>query len=260
MPIPVSPHFIPGAEDMSVLSATVRARSSAQSTTRKTESITLFLPIAITALFLLILAITGLLARCLHRRFKDMRISSSTSSNSWKSYYSSRSDINSSHYQDDSMNFNGDDREQEALLARRRSTSYYDANRSRAPVAVVGHDPKGRPISTWSTASSVVAARGEELSKWSQRRDDLIKIYGRSNLNSSSCVNMQGLEEEERQGLTEQGIAGLSLLAQEPRESERDHGNGQDHSQGNNSVHFRHEHGHSNNLEVPKIVMHGPPN
>ncbi|KAG0262512.1 hypothetical protein BG011_010095 [Mortierella polycephala] len=91
--------------------------------------------------------------------------------------------------------------EEERLLARRRSTSYYDANRSRAPVTViVGHDMKGRPISTWSTASSVAAQRGEELSQWSRRRDDLI----RGHRNSNSFIAQGDLDEgEEDEGQDE---------------------------------------------------------
>ncbi|KAG0085584.1 hypothetical protein BGZ93_008504 [Podila epicladia] len=88
--------------------------------------------------------------------------------------------------------------EYERLLARRRSTSYYDANRSRAPVPVViRYDTKGRPISTWSTASSVAAARGEELSQWSRRRDDLIRIYGNSQRNSTLLGGFEDDLEEE---------------------------------------------------------------
>ncbi|KAF8982209.1 hypothetical protein BGZ46_001634 [Entomortierella lignicola] len=129
-------------------------------------------------------------------------MTSSPSGSPWKSYRSSAlSGSNNSlgnTYDDQDFDENGPG-EHERLLARRRSTSYYDANRSRAPVAVViKHDSKGRPISTWSTASSVAAQRGEELSQWSKRRDDLIKIYGRSNLNSSSFAN-DDLEEEPEQ-------------------------------------------------------------
>lgn len=120
-------------------------------------------------------------------------MTSSPSTSSWKTCHSSSfgNGLNDDHDLDE----NGLD-EQERLLARRRSTSYYDANRSRAPVAVViKNDSSGRPISTWSTASSVAAQRGEELSQWSKRRDDLIKIYGRSNLNSGSFANYDDLEE-----------------------------------------------------------------
>ncbi|KAG0000281.1 hypothetical protein BGZ79_006101 [Entomortierella chlamydospora] len=145
-----------------------------------------------------------LLARCLYRRFRALRMASSTSGSSWKSYHSSRvpgsaNSFGNNPNDDQDLDENGFG-EYERLLARRRSTSYYDANRSRAPVAVViKHDSKGRPISTWSTASSVAAQRGEELSQWSKRRDDLLKIYGRNNTNSGSFVNYDDLEEEPEQ-------------------------------------------------------------
>lgn len=65
---------------------------------------------------------------------------------------------------------------------------------------MIRYDTKGRPISTWSTASSVAAARGEELSQWSRRRDDLIRIYGNSSQRNSSLTGAgvfeDGLEEE----------------------------------------------------------------
>lgn len=132
------------------------------------------LPIMIIAIFLLIMALTGLLAMCLYRRFKKG--------------YSQRSHAHGQ----------GEEDEQEALLGRRRSTSYsyYDANRSRGPVRIQ-HDAKGRPISTWSTASSVAAQRGEELSKWSRRRDDLLQIYGRNTMSSGGDDDyIHDLEEE----------------------------------------------------------------
>lgn len=125
--------------------------------------------------------------------------SSEPASSSWKSFYGSRNrnqNNNNNNEEGEEGEGEGDMDEQERLLARRRSTSYYDANRSRAPVAVVvRQDSKGRPISTWSTASSVAAQRGEELSNWSRRRDDLIRIYGRSQINS--YAEEEDLVEEE---------------------------------------------------------------
>lgn len=116
-------------------------------------------------------------------------------------------------------------------MARRRSTSYYDANRSRAPVAVViQHDAKGRPISTWSTASSVAAQRGEELSRWSRRRDDLIKIYGQGHLNTSSFAEEDGPDEEDEQddGVGHSGAHGYHQQGPgvEGGEQQRRHGGG----------------------------------
>ncbi|KAF9434373.1 hypothetical protein BGZ76_008132 [Entomortierella beljakovae] len=178
-------------------------KSSIHPTSRRTD-ISYFLPIIITAAFLVVLALTALLARCLYIRFKTLRITSSTSSSSWKSYHSSRisgsaNSLNNHLYDDQDLD-ESDLSEQDRLLARRRSTSYYDANRSRAPVAVVvKQDSQGRPISTWSTASSVAAHRGEELSQWSKRRDDLLKIYGRSNFNTSSFATYDDLEEDPEQ-------------------------------------------------------------
>jgi hypothetical protein len=136
--------------------------------------VSLSLPLLIIGVFLLIVALTALLGICFYRRFKYSRASSS-----WKGFYSQRSD-----------------EEQEALLGRPRSTSYYDANRSRAPL-VIHHDARERPISTWSTASSVGAQRGEELSNWSRRRDDIIRIYGKSG--NSDLEEQPEQEEEEDQ-------------------------------------------------------------
>ncbi|KAF9947382.1 hypothetical protein BGZ70_002701 [Mortierella alpina] len=156
----------------------------------------------IVAVFLLILVVSLLLARCLYVRFKTMHspssLSSEPTSSSWKNYYGSRyrNQNNNNNEEGESGEDDGAMDEQERLLARRRSTSYYDANRSRAPVAVVvRQDSKGRPISTWSTASSVAAQRGEELSNWSRRRDDLLRIYGRSQINS--YADDEDLVEEE---------------------------------------------------------------
>lgn len=130
------------------------------------------LPLLIFAMFLLILVLTGLLAMCFYRRFKGQRASS--------------------------LSQDALDDEQQALLGRSRSTSYYDTNRSRAPAAVmIHHDTRGRPLSTWSTASSVAAQRGEELTQWSRRRDDLLKIYGRGTL--SSLGDEDDLDEEPEQ-------------------------------------------------------------
>ncbi|GJJ69780.1 hypothetical protein EMPS_02128 [Entomortierella parvispora] len=144
------------------------------------QAISFLLPIIIIGVFLAIVGSTLLIAQCLYRRIKTLHITSSafgTGSSSWRSYYSPNG------IQDD----NGDDDdglergERERLLERRQSTSYFNTNRTRAPVPVIiRHDTHGRPISTWSTASSVAARRGEELSKWTRRRDDLIQIYGRS--------------------------------------------------------------------------------
>ncbi|KAI8603481.1 hypothetical protein EDD21DRAFT_368985 [Dissophora ornata] len=203
MIVPPSYRSIPAPQDAVIMPIIVGAGRSIHPTSRRSDSISFLLPIVITAVFLLILAMTGLLARCLYRRFKALHVSPSRSSTSQKTYYStlsgpanSHDNISHIHYDDDDLD--GD--EQARLLARRRSTSYYDANRSRAPVAVViQHDAKGRPISTWSTASSVAAQRGEELSQWSRRRDDLIKIYGKNNLNSSSFAENEDLEEEPEQ-------------------------------------------------------------
>lgn len=167
------------------------------------------LPLVITGIFLLIIVSTLALARCLYRRFKATNISPSPS-NPWKLFYSSRGQDPASgsyasfpQYDQQYLDSLDDEArgEYERLLARRRSTSYYDANRSRAPVPVViRYDTKGRPISTWSTASSVAAARGEELSQWSRRRDDLLRIYGNSNQRNSSLTGTgvfeDGLEEE----------------------------------------------------------------
>ncbi|KAG0307308.1 hypothetical protein BGZ98_000589 [Dissophora globulifera] len=209
MIIPPSGHSAPSVGDAILIPIIANAGQSIHPTSRRTDSISLLLPLIITAVFLLILAMTGLLARCLYRRFKALHISPSSSSTSWKNYYSTRppgsnsAHDNSSynHYNDDLEESDDPQGEQERLLARRRSTSYYDANRSRAPVAVViKQDSKGRPISTWSTASSVAAQRGEELSQWSRRRDDLIKIYGRSQLNTSSFADhTDDLEEDPEQ-------------------------------------------------------------
>ncbi|KAF9936970.1 hypothetical protein BGZ67_001837 [Mortierella alpina] len=156
----------------------------------------------IVVVFLLILVVSLILARCLYVRFKTMHspssLSSEPTSSSWKSYYGSRyrNQNNISNEEGEEGEDDGTMGEQERLLGRRRSTSYYDANRSRAPVAVVvRQDSKGRPISTWSTASSVAAQRGEELSNWSRRRDDLIRIYGRSQINS--YAEEEDLVEEE---------------------------------------------------------------
>ncbi|KAF9946982.1 hypothetical protein BGZ72_010965 [Mortierella alpina] len=136
--------------------------------------------------------------------------SSEPTSSSWRSYYGSRYRSQNNNNNEEGVDGEGDGAmdEQERLLARRRSTSYYDANRSRAPVAVaVRQDSKGRPISTWSTASSVAAQRGEELSNWSRRRDDLIKIYGRSQINSyaedEDLVEEEDAELEQEQQPTE---------------------------------------------------------
>jgi len=169
---------------------------------RRSDAVSLLLPVAIVAVFLLILVVSFLLARCLYVRFKTMHspssLSSESASSSWKNYYGSRN-RNQNNNNNDEGEAGEDDAamgEQERLLARRRSTSYYDANRSRAPVAVVvRQDSKGRPISTWSTASSVAAQRGEELSNWSRRRDDLLRIYGRSQINS--YAEEEDLMEEE---------------------------------------------------------------
>ncbi|KAF9210866.1 hypothetical protein BGZ59_008831 [Podila verticillata] len=214
--------YIPGytsspSTDGGVLSGIILGRkthpdtsssSDPTSPTRHTETITYLLPLVITGIFLLITVSTLVLARCLYRRFKATNISPSPS-NPWKLFYSSRGQDPSGSYasfpQYDQQYLDSlDDEargEYERLLARRRSTSYYDANRSRAPVPVViRYDTKGRPISTWSTASSVAAARGEELSQWSRRRDDLIRIYGNSSQRNSSLTGMgvfeDGLEEE----------------------------------------------------------------
>ncbi|KAI1312648.1 hypothetical protein EDD11_002885 [Mortierella claussenii] len=229
MILPASSYSISAAHDVSAQSS-IRPTSS-----RRTDSISVFLPIIITAVFLLILGMTVLLGKCLYKRFKDLRVSPSHSS--WKSYHSSQ--LNTAtphHYQGHGLNYDDDldsqddedaQREHERLLARRRSTSYYDANRSRAPVAVViKHDSKGRPISTWSTASSVAAQRGEELSRWSQRRDDLIKIYGKGNLNSSSYAmnhHDQGLEEQPEQEL-EQELEQEQQQQQQQQEEEEEQG------------------------------------
>ncbi|KAF9330832.1 hypothetical protein BG006_006239 [Podila minutissima] len=173
---------------------------------RRTETITFLLPLVITGVFLLITISTLLIARCLYRRFKATNISPSPSSSPWKLFYSSRQpqdplDHSSyPHYDQEYLDSLDDEArgEYERLLARRRSTSYYDANRSRAPVPVViRYDTKGRPISTWSTASSVAAARGEELSQWSRRRDDLIRIYGNSQRNSTLTGGFEDDLEEE---------------------------------------------------------------
>lgn len=173
-----------------------------------------------------------------------MHPSSSTSTSSWKAYsstnYGSNDQSHNHHDHGENSDTEEEDErtEQERLLARRRSTSYYDANRSRAPVAVViQHDAKGRPISTWSTASSVAAQRGEELSRWSRRRDDLIKIYGQSNMNTNSFAEEDGPDEEDEQedggshsvayGYHQQG---LSVEGEdegvEGREQQRRHGGG----------------------------------
>ncbi|KAF9410815.1 hypothetical protein BGZ94_001525 [Podila epigama] len=148
----------------------------------------------ITAVFLLITVLTLALARCMYRRFKATTISPSPLSNPWKLFHGMMTTRSDTAAQGDVAAYDqqyldgldGESRgEHEALLARRRSTSYYDANRSRAPVPVViKYDNKGRPISTWSTASSVAAQRGEELTRWTQRRDDLIRIYGQSQTHS----------------------------------------------------------------------------
>ncbi|KAK3804794.1 MAG: hypothetical protein JOS17DRAFT_781566 [Linnemannia elongata] len=176
------------------------------STKRHRDSISFFLPIFILTILLVILILSLVFARCLYRRFKAMHLSPSASTSSWKAHSSTTygsNDQSHNHHQhgENSETEDEDERaEQERLLARRRSTSYYDANRSRAPVAVViQHDAKGRPISTWSTASSVAAQRGEELSRWSRRRDDLIKIYGQSNMNTSSFAEEDGPDEEDEQ-------------------------------------------------------------
>ncbi|KAG0332764.1 hypothetical protein BG000_009755 [Podila horticola] len=176
-------------------------------TPRRTETITFLLPLVITGVFLLITVSTLLLARCLYRRFKATNVSPSPSSSPWKLFYSSRQPQDPSghgssypHYDQEYLDSLDDEArgEYERLLARRRSTSYYDANRSRAPVPVViRYDTKGRPISTWSTASSVAAARGEELSQWSRRRDDLIRIYGNSQRNSTLTGGFEDDLEEE---------------------------------------------------------------
>ncbi|KAF9331798.1 hypothetical protein BGZ91_011976 [Linnemannia elongata] len=175
-------------------------------TRRHRDSISFFLPIFILTILLIILILSLVFARCLYRRFKAMHPSSSTSTSSWKAYsstnYGSNDQSHNHHDHGENSDTEEEDErtEQERLLARRRSTSYYDANRSRAPVAVViQHDAKGRPISTWSTASSVAAQRGEELSRWSRRRDDLIKIYGQSNMNTNSFAEEDGPDEEDEQ-------------------------------------------------------------
>ncbi|KAG0331377.1 hypothetical protein BG004_001690 [Podila humilis] len=185
-------------------------------TSRRTQTVTYMLPVMAILMFLLIALLTLLIACCLYRRFKATNISPSPSSSPWRlfRFRTQQSEDGASHGQDGFLNYHHrydqqyldslDDEaraEHERLLARRRSTSYYDANRSRAPVPVViRYDTKGRPISTWSTASSVAAQRGEELSQWSRRRDDLIRIYGKSQQrNSSSMVAGEegGLEEED---------------------------------------------------------------
>ncbi|KAF9149059.1 hypothetical protein BG015_009160 [Linnemannia schmuckeri] len=175
-------------------------------TRRHRDSISFFLPIFILSILLIILILSLVFARCLYRRFKAMHLSPSPSTSSWKAYsnttYGSNDHSHNHHHHGENSETEEEDErtEQERLLARRRSTSYYDANRSRAPVAVViQHDAKGRPISTWSTASSVAAQRGEELSKWSRRRDDLIKIYGQSHLNTSSFAEDDRPDEEDGQ-------------------------------------------------------------
>jgi len=137
------------------------------------------LPVLIIGMFLLISVLTALLAMCFYRRFKGLRASSSLTQEALD--------------------------EQQALLGRARSTSYYDTNRSRAPAAVmIHHDARGRPLSTWSTASSVAAKRGEELTQWSRRRDDLLKLYGRGNLSSLGDEDDYDEELEQEQG-EEQG-------------------------------------------------------
>ncbi|KAF9541026.1 hypothetical protein EC957_003554 [Mortierella hygrophila] len=175
-------------------------------TRRHRDSISFFLPIFILTILLIILILSLIFARCLYRRFKAMHLSPSPSTSSWKAHssttYGSNDQSHNHHNHGENSDTEEEDErtEQERLLARRRSTSYYDANRSRAPVAVViQHDAKGRPISTWSTASSVAAQRGEELSRWSRRRDDLIKIYGQSNMNNSSFAEEDGPDEEDEQ-------------------------------------------------------------
>ncbi|KAK3846585.1 MAG: hypothetical protein J3R72DRAFT_222771 [Linnemannia gamsii] len=184
-------------------------------TRRHRDSISFFLPIFILSIVLIILILSLVFARCLYRRFKSMHLSPSPSTSSWKAYssttYGSNAHTHAHHNGDNSESELEEDEhtEQERLLARRRSTSYYDANRSRAPVAVViQHDAKGRPISTWSTASSVAAQRGEELSRWSRRRDDLIKIYGQqSQLNNTNSF-AEGAEEDDEE--EERGYSGYS--------------------------------------------------
>ncbi|KAF9922603.1 hypothetical protein FBU30_007272 [Linnemannia zychae] len=193
-------------------------------TRRHRDSISFFLPIFIISILLVILLLSLIFARCLYRRFKTMHLSPSPSNSSWKAYSSTTYGSNGhthNYYGDHSdaeEGYEEDERaEQERLLARRRSTSYYDANRSRAPVAmVIQHDAKGRPISTWSTASSVAAQRGEELSKWSRRRDDLIKIYGQSQLNTSSFAEEDAEDEESSDAHQPQGLT-------ERQESEQGH-------------------------------------
>ncbi|KAI7830480.1 hypothetical protein BC939DRAFT_439464 [Gamsiella multidivaricata] len=241
MIIPSSHQGASTVQDSAVLSIAINAESSIHPSSRRAESISLFLPVLIIAMFLLILGLTGILARCLYRRFKALRHTSpspSATSSSWKSYYAqnhnNNPDLNLDNDADDD-----EQGEQERLLARRRSTSYYDANRSRAPVAVViQHDAKGRPISTWSTASSVAAQRGEELSRWSRRRDDLIKIYGRSsNLNSGSyigegngndSISAAGLEEDPEQELEQEREYEHE---QELEHEQQEHAQGHEHSQ-----------------------------
>ncbi|KAF9976791.1 hypothetical protein BGZ73_007795 [Actinomortierella ambigua] len=103
---------------------------------------------------------------------------------------------------------------------RQRSTSYYDANRSwsAAPVAIQT-DMKGRPITTWSTASSVAAQRGEELSRWSKRRDELIAQYGQG-----SMLPSRGGDSSSHQYSRQNQSGNYNSLAEDPDENaqERD--------------------------------------
>ncbi|KAG0056955.1 hypothetical protein BGZ83_002562 [Gryganskiella cystojenkinii] len=198
----------PSAVDGSGLSWTIappHPSTISPNTSNRTQSISFLLPLIIIGVFLAITGSTLLIARCLYRRIKTLHVTNSnnngTASSTWKSFYTSNR--NNGDYEDEET---GASNETDRLLDRRQSTSYFNTNRSRAPVPVViRNDAKGRPISTWSTASSVAAQRGEELSKWSKRRDDLIKIYGRSQLNTSSFIGgSEDLEEGEEQELQQQ--------------------------------------------------------
>ncbi|KAG0263993.1 hypothetical protein DFQ27_001526 [Actinomortierella ambigua] len=195
-------------------------------------TLSLSVPIFITLVFVLIVLATMGIAHCLYRRYarnleRAFGIHNNNNNNQVVGSYTWRF----SNYNDvsDEGGLGGDGRgrgrgrgrghqdptERDQLLGnddinddgsdpqfqeqRRRSTSYYDANRSRsaAPVAIQT-DMRGRPISTWSTASSVAAQRGEELSRWSKRRDELIAQYGQGKVllasggsGSSSLLHQQ---------------------------------------------------------------------
>ncbi|KAG0229372.1 hypothetical protein BGW42_001625 [Actinomortierella wolfii] len=159
-------------------------------------TLSLSVPLFATLLFALIVLATVGIAHCLYRRYArnlegafGVHNNQLVGSHAWR--FSSYNDASN----DDGYR---DPTETDRLLGgrqpqeRRRSTSYYDANRSRsaAPV-VIQTDMKGRPISTWSTASSVAAQRGEELSRWSKRRDELIAQYGQGKDPASNANNNQ---------------------------------------------------------------------